>query len=45
MMRALSGARRTDAKLYALRIKIGTRKTSVRTRIFELASGMRQDKI
>ena len=27
-MRALSGARRTDARLYTLRIKIGTRTTS-----------------
>ena len=31
-MRALSGARRTDARLYTLRIKIGTRTTSARER-------------
>ena len=29
-MRALSGARCTDARLYTLRIKIGTRTTSAR---------------
>ena len=32
-MRALLGARCTDARLYTLRIKIGTRTTSARERL------------
>ena len=39
-MREVSGARCTDARLYTLRIKVGTRTTSARERcIVELASG------
>ena len=39
MMRALLGAPCTDARLYTLRIKIGTRTTNAR--IVELISGVR----